>query len=225
MAARLAPLLPEPDAAHPDHPEWAYGMGKRAAEDVFAAAWARERFPSTRLRLPMVHGERDYHRRLESYLWRLLDGDGLVVPDGGVHRVRHVYGMDVVRTVLGLLESTDTFGQAYNLCQEETPTLDEWLRTLARVAGTPARLVSIPSKRLLSAGLDPHAVSPLSGPWMSFLDPSRARALLGFRAEPLERKFDKIVTSFYAHPPVEPPPSYASRVAERSLMAEVAAAG
>lgn len=60
---------------------------------------------------------------------------------------------------------------------------------------------------------------------MSFLDPSRARAHLGFRAEPLERMFDKIVTSFYAHTPAEPPPSYASRAAERSLMAEVAAAG
>src|SRR5262249_31218520 len=56
------PLMPEPPSGHPDHEDWAYGMGKRAGEDVLAAAFVRDGFPSTRLRIPMVNGERDYHR-------------------------------------------------------------------------------------------------------------------------------------------------------------------
>ena len=40
-----------------DHEDWAYGLGKRGAEDVLAAATT---LPSTRLRLPMVYGERDH---------------------------------------------------------------------------------------------------------------------------------------------------------------------
>ena len=44
-----------------------------------------------------MNGERDASGRLESYLWRLLDGGPVILPDGGTHRVRHVYGLDVAR--------------------------------------------------------------------------------------------------------------------------------
>ena len=53
---------------------------------------------------------------------------------------------------------------------------------------------------------------------MSFLDPARAKAELGFRHEPLGSYLDKIVTSFLAHPPVEPPPGYDSRPRELELV-------
>src|ERR1044071_860645 len=39
-----------------DHDDWAYGIGKRGAEDVLAAATS---LPTTRLRLPMVYAQRD----------------------------------------------------------------------------------------------------------------------------------------------------------------------
>ena len=51
----------------------------RGVEDALAAAWAKSRFPSTRLRIPMVNGERDHFRRLERYLWRMLDGGPMSV--------------------------------------------------------------------------------------------------------------------------------------------------
>ena len=45
------PLLPAP--AHPDDKgQWDYGVKKRALEDALAEAWAKSRFPSTRLRNP-----------------------------------------------------------------------------------------------------------------------------------------------------------------------------
>ena len=56
--------------------DWEYGVGKRACEDALAEAHARDGFPATRVRIPMVNGERDYLRRIESYLWRLVDGGG-----------------------------------------------------------------------------------------------------------------------------------------------------
>ncbi|HEY6178499.1 MAG TPA: hypothetical protein VIX73_28795 [Kofleriaceae bacterium] len=39
-----------------DHDDWAYGIGKRGAEDVLAAATS---LPTTRLRIPMVNAQRD----------------------------------------------------------------------------------------------------------------------------------------------------------------------
>ena len=45
------------------------------------------------------------------------------------------------------------------------------------------------------------AATPFSGRWMSMLDPSRARAELGFVPTPLPTYLASIVASFLAHPP------------------------
>ena len=211
------PVMPAP--ADPfDKGQWDYGMKKRALEDALAEAWEERRFPSTRLRLPMVNGERDHFRRLERYLWRILDGGPVLLPDGGDRVTRHVYAGSVVKAILALLGRSETFGQAYNLVQEETPTLGELLTLVADRLGAPARLVDIPASRIRAAGLDPLLLSPFRGTWMSFLDPARAKAELGFRHEPLGSYLDKIVTSFLAHPPAEAPPGYDHRAVEIGLL-------
>ena len=209
-------LMAEPPAGK-EKEEWDYGMGKRAAEDVLTEAWARARFPSTRLRLPMVNGERDYHRRLEGYLWRLLDGGPIILPDGGERPIRHVYGAAVARAIATLLGRADTFGEAYNLAQDETPTLREMLTITAELLGAPPRFVPLLAPDIQAAGLDVAAVSPFSGRWMSFLDPRRAKAELGFRHEPLREYLGRIVAAFLAAPPASPPPSLARRADERAL--------
>ncbi|HXY39705.1 MAG TPA: NAD-dependent epimerase/dehydratase family protein [Vicinamibacteria bacterium] len=210
------PLRAQPPDG-PDRGEWEYGMGKRALEEALEEAWQARRFPATRLRLPMVNGPRDHFRRLECYLWRMLDDVEVLLPGGGDHRVRHVWSASVVAAILGLLGRRASFGEAYNLAQQETPTLRELLLMLGEALGAQVRLVAVEEDRLRSAGLDPLALSPFSGRWMSFLDPSRAQAELGFRHEPLASCLDKVVTSFLAHPAAEPPPGYERRAEERAL--------
>ena len=210
------PVMPEPAGAF-DRGQWDYGVKKRALEDALAEAWSKSRFPSTRLRIPMVSGERDHFRRLERYLWRMLDGGPVLLPDGGDRLTRHVYSGSVVRAILALLGRSETFGQAYNLAQDETPTLRELLTLVAERLCAPARLVDVPAERVRAASLDPLLLSPFSGSWMSFLDPARARAEFGFRHEPLGSYLDKIVTSFLARPPADPPPGYEHRDAERAV--------
>jgi nucleoside-diphosphate-sugar epimerase len=212
------PVIKEPPDPY-DRGQWEYGVKKRALEDALVVAWRERRFPSTRLRIPMVNGERDHFRRLERYLWRMLDGGPVLVPGGGDHLVRHVYSGSVVGAILSLLGRRETFGEAYNLAQDETPTLGDLLALAASSLGAPLRLVDVPRERVREAGLDPVSLSPFSGTWMSFLDPARAKAELGFRHEPLGSYLDKIVTSFLAHPPAEPPPGYESRAAELALAA------
>jgi nucleoside-diphosphate-sugar epimerase len=210
-------VMPEPVSAS-DKGQWEYGVKKRALEDALAEAWSRCRFPSTRLRIPMVSGERDHFRRIERYLWRMLDGGPVLLPDGGLHTTRHVYSGAVVKAIVAIVGRAETFGQAYNLAQDETPTLRELLTELAAKLGAPLRLVDVPVERIRAAGLDPLLMSPFSGTWMSFLDPARAKAELGFRHEPLSSYLDKIVASFLAHPPAEKPPGYDRRLAELELV-------
>lgn len=215
------PLMPRP-ADPADLDEWTYGIDKRRAEDVLADAWARERFPSTRLRIPMVNGERDYHRRLESYLWRMMDGGPLLLPEGGSNVARHVYAGSVVTAVLGLLGDERTLGQAYNLCQRETPTVAELLQMVAGVLGTRTAFLPVSGEELASAGLQPGDISPFSSRWMSLIDPARAEQDLGFRHEPLPRYLDKIVTWFFTEHPETPPEDYAHRPAELALAGKLA---
>jgi nucleoside-diphosphate-sugar epimerase len=208
------PLMAEPPPGHRDRGDWEYGMGKRACEDVLAAAWASPQFPSTRLRIPIVNGERDQSRRLESYVWRLLDGGPVLVPDGGGARLRQVYSGAVVSALLRVLGDRATFGQAYNICQEETPTLAELLVMLADLVGAPARLVAVPVAEIENASLDPIAASPFSTRWKSFLDPGRAQRELGFVHPPLRAYLDKVVASLMAEWQDEPPESYGQRARE-----------
>ncbi len=199
--------------------EWEYGVWKRDCEDALADAHARSGFPATRVRIPMVNGERDHFRRMEAYLWRLLDGGPLLLPDGGQHRVRHVYGGEVARFLAEVLGREETFGRAYNVAQQETPTLAELVHRLRALLGSRAEIVPVPAERLRNAGLDPVRISPFSGRWMSFLDPGLARRELGFVHEPFEQYLGRIVACFLAHPPADRPEGYGSRDVERAVAA------
>ena len=213
------PVRPEPGDPE-ELTSWRYGVDKRAAEDHLAWAYAERSFSVTRLRIPMVNGERDYYRRIESYLWRILDGGPLVLPDGGTQICRHVYSGEVARAVAGLLGDSTTFGDVFNLSQDEQVTVAELVARLARLLGAEPELVAVPAERLVAEGIDPREISPFSGRWMSRLDASRARRRLGFQHEPLERYLEKIVAAFLAHPPSDRPEGYRHRPAEIRLAAE-----
>jgi nucleoside-diphosphate-sugar epimerase len=196
-------------------PSWEYGVGKREAEDALMEAWASARFPSTRVRIPMVNGERDNQRRVEGYLTRILDGGPVIVPDGGREIARHVYGLDVAIGVARVLGDARTFGEAFNLCQRETPTVWDLVGMLIDRLGAPDRRVALPRAAL--GAIPPQEVSPFSSSWMSLLDPARAERDLGFAHRPLGAYLDAIVASFLAHPPAEPPAGYRHREAERRI--------
>ena len=199
-----------------DLDDWEYGMGKRECELALAAA-ERGGLPATRVRIPMVNGALDHFRRMEGYLWRLVDGGPVILPDGGTHRVRHVSGAEVARFLAEILGRESTFGRVYNLAQEEAPTLAELVSALRQLLGSRAPIAAVPTAALRAAGLDPLALSPFSGKWMSFLAPARVRLELGFRHAPLARVLEEIVSSFVAHTPASRPPGYARRAAELSL--------
>jgi nucleoside-diphosphate-sugar epimerase len=207
----VKPMEPE------DVPSWRYGAGKRAAEDVLIAAWAERNFPSTRLRLPTVNGVGDPERRIESYLYRILDGGPVLLPNGGDNMTKHVYSGDVVKGIVNLLGNRRAFGEAYNFSQEEQPTLRELIEMLSVILGAPNRSQGVDKSALESAGLSARMISPFSGRWASCLDPTRAKLELGFQHEPLAQYLETIVAAFLSHPPAEPPEDYVSRAQEIEL--------
>jgi len=167
------PVIPEPSRESEDYDSWEYGALKRDAEDEFASAFARDGFPVTTIRLPMVASERDHYGRIQAYAARLLDGNAILVPDERGLPLRHVYVGDVARLIVELTKSRDGIGRAYNISYGHSMSLTEFLEMLATVVNRPLALRRFPRAQLTGAGLLPHC-SPFSGRWMSELDNTRS---------------------------------------------------
>ncbi len=172
------PVMPEPPRESEDYDSWAYGAWKRDAEDELIGAFARDGFPVTTIRLPMVASERDHYGRIQAYVARLLDGNAIVIPDERGLPLRHVYVGDVARLIVQLTTSRNGLGRAYNISYGESMSLIEFLEMLAAVVKRPLDLQRLPRADLTEARLLPHC-SPFSGRWMSELDNTRSLAEFG----------------------------------------------
>jgi nucleoside-diphosphate-sugar epimerase len=192
------PVMAEPPRSNvSEYENWRYGFDKRAAEDVFARAWVKDQFPFTSLRLPMVNSERDHYDRIYGYFLRIQDEGPILIPDEDGAPVRHVYGEDVVQAITGLAESEKAKGSAYNIGQDETLSLVEFLELLATTMHCPLKIVRVPREELDREGLLPHC-SPFSGKWMSSLENARSKAELGMQYTPVAAYVKKLVSYFQA---------------------------
>jgi nucleoside-diphosphate-sugar epimerase len=192
------PVMAEPSRANvSEYENWRYGFDKRAAEDVFAKAWTKDKFPFSSLRLPMVNSERDHYDRIYGYYLRIQDGGPVLIPEEDGAPVRHVYGEDVVQAITRLVENELGKGTAYNIGQDETLRLNEFLELLAKTMHCPLNVVSVPREQLTHEGLLPHC-SPFSGKWMSSLENTRSKAELGMQYTPVVAYVKKLVSYFQA---------------------------
>jgi nucleoside-diphosphate-sugar epimerase len=194
------PVMAEPPKSEAsDYENWLYGFDKRQAEDMFTQAWTERKFPFTSLRLPMVNSERDHYDRIYGYFLRMQDGGPILVPEGDGLPLRHVYGEDVVRAILQLAQSDLGKGQAYNLAQDETLTLDQFLEMLAELMHRPLKVARVPREELEREGLLRDS-SPFSGLWMSSLENTRSKEELGITYTPVRAYLKKLVSYFQAVP-------------------------
>ena len=206
------PLMPAPEENSFAYEEWRYGMGKRAAEDRLQQAWMESKFPHTILRLPMVNSVRDPFGRFLNYFLRLRDGGEILAPETPNYALNHVYALDVVTAILGLIESGQGKGQAFNIAQDETVSLDEFLAMTAELMNTQARIVRAKRNQLEANGFLPDC-SPFSERWMSQLDNSRGKDALGISYTPLQDYLAQLV-AFYSSHNVAAPLAYRRRRAE-----------
>lgn len=173
------PLAPAPLPEAWDHDQWQYGIEKRECEDALEAALNERGFAATRLRLTMVHGNDDPRGRIRAYINRLQDRGPMLVPIEPGPPIRPIHASAVVDTVVRILEEGRGKGAAYNLSQLESWTHDELIYWIAGVLGKRIDIVRLPRDELIRAGVFP-ACAPLSHPWMSVLDCTKATEDLAF---------------------------------------------
>ncbi len=211
------PLLPAPKPNTYGYEEWNYGIQKRAAEDALAAAWDQYHFPYTSLRLPMVNGEYEPFYRLYGYMLRIKDGGPILVPETPGHSLRHIYAGDVATVMTSLIETGSGKGRAYNISQDETVPLTEFLNMVSVIMGKqPPAVVPVKRSVLEANGFLPDC-SPFSDRWMSELTNDLSKAELGMEYTPLSVYLERIIRYYKTHPP-QKPASYKRRNAERHLI-------
>lgn len=208
-----APLMAEPAPGTRDHGEWAYGVGKRRAEAALRRLRVSHGVRGVALRLPVVQGAGDTRsRRLWAYLERLLDGGGVLLPDGGTNPLRFVWAEDVARAVVRLVQGAWPTQAAYNLAQPHDVTLRELVTACASELGVEPRLVDAPAEWLAARGFD-HTLSPYSGRWCSRPDPALA-AEWGFHGTPWQEWLPQVVRSHRDGALRASHPGYARRAQE-----------
>lgn len=208
-------LIPAPTENTYDYEEWLYGIDKRKAEAVFAHAYEQYQFPYTALRMPMVNSERDNFNRLYNYMLRIKDGGPILVPDVPNYPLRHVYTTDVVNVVTTLINTGIGKGKAYNISQDDTTSLHDFLMILGDLMGIEPQ-IRVVERRLLEANGFLPECSPFSELWMSELDNTLSKTELGATYTPLREYLARIVTYYTEHPP-KSPTGYKRRKAEKNF--------
>jgi nucleoside-diphosphate-sugar epimerase len=198
--------------------EYAYGYGKRKAEEALFAAHRRGSLPVTACRLPIVGGVMDPTLRYISYFYRIDDGSPLILPGGGLSEFRHVWVDDVAAMLEKIPTIPAAAGRAYNLAAGEIVTLASVVRLSARLLQRELRTVDVRFSELRSRGLDP-SFSPFSQAVSQVPAIDRARAELGWEPSPYADWVEaqaKWYRDFYR---AGPPPQYAHREKELEVLA------
>jgi nucleoside-diphosphate-sugar epimerase len=158
--------------------------GPRKAEGDRAIFAAAERGVNAMVvRPPVVYGPYDYTERFDYWIDRVLNHDRIVVPGDGTNLWQKVYVEDVASALRIVAEEGDP-GEAYNVGDEDAPTLGEWVERIAETAGEDVDPVFAGPRELAAGGLELHDFPGYRDP-PHLLSLSKLRAL-GWESTPHE---------------------------------------
>ena len=161
-----------------------YGVLKWECEQAYRRAFGENGFPAVMLRFPIVTGPDDPTGRCQSYLWRIARGGPLILPDGGRHAWRFLWFADAARAILEAGEAPGIEGEAINVADLETVSLEQWVREASAALGATVKTIEIPMAWLDARGF-PYEASPYASPAPFALSVEKARRLLGWKSTPV----------------------------------------
>lgn len=112
----------------------AYIAGKVALEEEVRQACAKRQIACTVLRPAILYGPYNYAPRESSYIQLMLQNHVLPRFTDADGRFQFVYVKDAAQAILNCIGNEKTYGQAYNLCQDEIVTYDSFFHALKEAA-------------------------------------------------------------------------------------------
>ena len=173
--------------------------------------------PGTVLRLPMVHGPRDYQHWLLPYLKRMDDGRPSIVLDEDRARMRATRGYVENVAVAIALAAADAraSGRIYNVGEADPLSEAEWVRSIGQAAGWTGEVLVVPRDQL------PDTLRWDGDARQDFVaDTTPIRAELGYcESVPRTEALRQTVVWERANPPAEVPPKMFDYAGEDAVLA------
>jgi nucleoside-diphosphate-sugar epimerase len=172
--------------------------------------------PGTILRYPIVYGPGDRQHRLFPYLKRMDDGRPAIVLSQGMAawRCNRGYSEDMAKAVVLAITSEAAAGRIYNVAEPGSMTEAEWIGAIAKSAGWPGRVVTVPGEDLPEKLRDDMDTGqPL------WADTTAIRADLGYLEEfTREEALRRTIEWERAHPPEKVDPEQYDYEAEDAVL-------
>jgi nucleoside-diphosphate-sugar epimerase len=167
-----------------------YAAQKAASERALFELQRRNRIPVSTLRPAFIYGPHNAFDR-EAFFWdRLLAGRPIVVPEDGLRTMQWVHVRDVARAAVLAANQDVAVGHAYNLASYPAITQLDFVRLLARIAGSPANVVQVPREHIEQLGGQLFAPPLYFGIFLDIppitVRVDRVRSELGLELTPLE---------------------------------------
>ncbi|MCU1430945.1 MAG: NAD-dependent dehydratase [Actinotalea sp.] len=154
--------LPVVESTPLRNPFWQYSRDKIACEDVLVAAYRDAGFPAT-----IIRPSHTYDRTLVPFdggwtiVQRMREGKEVVVHGDGTALWTLTHHRDFATGLVPLLGHARAVGEAFHITSDDVLTWNQIAETLARAAGTTARIVHVPSDAI--AAVDPEWGAGLLG--------------------------------------------------------------
>jgi len=172
------------------------------AELQFFEHVERGEFRGCMLRYPYVYGPAQLVPREWSIMRRILDGRRrILLPEGGLALLSHGYGLNLAQAVLLAVDRADVAsGRAYNVGDEQTFSLRQWVEVIAGALDTEVEIVTMPD-------IEGHPSTAITNHQLAHhrvLDLARVKQDLGYRD--LVPALEALVqtTHWYRDHPIEP---------------------
>lgn len=177
----------------------------------------------TVLRLPAVHGERDYQHRLFMELARMdASRPAVLVQQDMLHwRWCRSYAGNVADAIVLAVTDERAAGRVYNVAEPETITQERWLRSVARLAGWDGEIVAAPPDLL-----PPHLRSTNNYAQDMVADSTRIRRELGYAERvPQDEGIARAIAWERANLPARIDPKWLDFAAEDAALAALRGGG
>lgn len=138
--------LPVTESTPLDNPYWPYSQAKIACEARLMRAYREARFPVT-----IVRPSHTYDRTVLPFegrytvVERMRQGKPVIVHGDGTSLWVLTHHRDFAKGFVGLLGNSQAIGQAFHITSDEWLTWNQIFEIVARAAGTPVRMIHIPS--------------------------------------------------------------------------------
>ncbi len=146
---------------------WSYACSKAIDEFLAIAYWKEKKLPTVVARLFNTVGPRQtgqYGMVVPNFVKQALSGQPITVFGDGKQSRCFSHVSDVVRALIGLMEKESSYGQVFNIGNNNEITIGDLARQVREMCGSKSEIVFIPYEKAYEEGFEdmPRRVPDLS---------------------------------------------------------------